>query len=74
MIFLSGTQDKPADAIGEMNIELSDFCCRRKAEEIFQEIRDKSAELPGIKVINQENRRRSPNRYGYSIGSPLIGL
>ena len=49
--FLSGTQEKPADAIGEMNLELSDFCCRRKAEEIFQEIRDKSAELPGIKVI-----------------------
>ena len=49
--FLSGTQDKPSDAIGEMNLELSDFCCRRKAEEIFQEIRDKSAELPGIKVI-----------------------
>jgi multidrug efflux pump len=47
---LGGVQDKPADVIGELNIELADFCCRRKAEDIFAEIRERTASLPGIKV------------------------
>eukprot|EP00873_Tetraselmis_striata_P021492 jgi/Tetstr1/441756/TSEL_029977.t1 len=42
--------DKPADVIGELNIELADYCCRRKAEDIFAEIRERTAALPGIKV------------------------
>ncbi|SDU15049.1 efflux RND transporter permease subunit [Stappia sp. ES.058] len=47
---LGGVQDKPADVIGELNIELADFCCRRKAEDIFAEIRTRTASLPGIRV------------------------
>lgn len=47
---LGGVQDKPADVIGELNIELADYCCRRKAEDIFAEIRERTAPLPGIKV------------------------
>ncbi len=47
---LGGVQDKPADVIGEMMIELDDYCCRRTAKEIFAEIRDKVAPLPGIIV------------------------
>ncbi|WP_428696481.1 efflux RND transporter permease subunit [Stappia sp.] len=47
---LGGAQDKPADVIAELNIELADFCCRRKAEDIFAEIRERTAPLPGIKV------------------------
>ena len=43
-------QPLPADVIGELNIELADYCCRRKAEDIFAEIRERTAMLPGIKV------------------------
>ncbi|EFL90627.1 efflux RND transporter permease subunit [Ahrensia sp. R2A130] len=47
---IGGVQDKPADVVGELQIELNDFCCRRMATEIFAEIRDKTAALPGVKV------------------------
>lgn len=47
---LGGVQDKPADVIGELQLELADFCCRREAKQIFAEIRDRTASLPGIKV------------------------
>ena len=47
---IGGVQDKPADVIGELQLELADFCCRRKAKEIFAEIRERTAPLPGIKV------------------------
>ncbi|MEO0545382.1 MAG: efflux RND transporter permease subunit [Pseudomonadota bacterium] len=47
---LGGVQDKPADVIGELQIEMADFCCRRLAVDIFQEIREKTANIPGIKV------------------------
>ncbi|TYC63377.1 efflux RND transporter permease subunit [Rhodobacterales bacterium] len=43
-------QDKPADVMGEINIELADFCCRRVAKEIFADIRQATADIPGIKV------------------------
>ncbi|KZM47805.1 efflux RND transporter permease subunit [Labrenzia sp. OB1] len=43
-------QDKPADVMGEINIELADFCCRRVAKEIFADIRTQTADIPGIKV------------------------
>jgi len=43
-------QDKPADVMGEINIELADFCCRRVAKEIFADIRAATADIPGIKV------------------------
>ena len=48
--FIGGVQDKPADVIGEMTLELAKYCCRRKAVDIFAEIRDRTASLPGIKV------------------------
>ncbi|WP_417673596.1 efflux RND transporter permease subunit [Roseibium sp.] len=47
---LGGVQDKPADVIGELQLELADFCCRREAKQIFAEIRERTAPLPGIKV------------------------
>lgn len=47
---LGGVEDKPADVIGELNVELADYCCRRKAVDIFAEIRERTASLAGIKV------------------------
>ena len=47
---LSSDSSRPSDAIGSLAIELSDYCCRRPAEEIFTEIRDKTAKYPGILV------------------------
>lgn len=47
---IGGVQDKPDDVIGEMMLELSDYCCRPKAAQIFAEIRERTALLPGIKV------------------------
>lgn len=46
----AGVQDKPNDVIGDMMIELSDYCCRRKAEDIFAEIRERTAPIAGIIV------------------------
>jgi len=42
-----GVQDRPNDSIGELMIELKDYCCRRKAEEIFAEIRERTAPIAG---------------------------
>jgi multidrug efflux pump len=47
---VAGIQDKPADVVGELQIELADYCCRRKAVEIFEDIRTSTADIPGIKV------------------------
>lgn len=47
---LGGIQDKPNDVIGDMMVELEDYCCRRKAEDIFAEIRERVGPLPGIIV------------------------
>ncbi|GGB42740.1 hypothetical protein GCM10011316_13320 [Roseibium aquae] len=47
---IGGVQDKPADVIGELQIELSDYCCRREYREIAADIRNLTAPLPGIKV------------------------
>ncbi|MEP1930945.1 MAG: efflux RND transporter permease subunit [Roseibium sp.] len=48
--FIGGVQDKPADVIGELSLELAKYCCRRKAVDIFAEIRDRTADIPGVKV------------------------
>ncbi len=48
--FIGGVQDKPDDVIGEMSMELAKYCCRRKAAEIFAEIRERTKSIPGIKV------------------------
>ncbi|MEO1398083.1 MAG: efflux RND transporter permease subunit, partial [Pseudomonadota bacterium] len=47
---IGGVQDKPADVIGELQIEMADFCCRRLAVDIFKEVREKTAGIPGVKV------------------------
>lgn len=47
---MDGTQDKPADTIAVFQIELADFDKRRKAAEIFQEIRDRVAGIAGVRV------------------------
>ncbi|WP_026380718.1 efflux RND transporter permease subunit [Afifella pfennigii] len=47
---LGGAQDKPADLIGEINIELIDFAERRPWREIEAELRQRTADLAGIKV------------------------
>jgi multidrug efflux pump len=45
---IDGVQDKPVDLIGQLMLELEDFCCRRPAQEIFAEIRERTAPLAGI--------------------------
>ena len=47
---IGGVEDKPVDTVGELSLEFEDYCCRRKAVEIFAEIREKTANMPGIKV------------------------
>jgi multidrug efflux pump len=49
-IDLAAPQDMPADVVATMQIELADFNKRRKAAEIFEEIRQRTADIPGIKV------------------------
>ena len=45
-----GGRDKPSDAIATLQIELADFDKRRRASEIFQEIRDRTANIAGIHI------------------------
>ena len=45
-----GAQDLPADMIGQLQIELADFADRRRAEDIFADIREAVAGIPGMKV------------------------
>ena len=44
------SQDKPVDQIGQMIIEFDDYCCRRKADDIFAEVRQRLAPIPGIRA------------------------
>lgn len=46
----SQPQDLPADVVGQITIELADYSTRRKAVEIFAEIRERTANIPGIKI------------------------
>ncbi len=43
-------QDKPADTIGQITLELENFNDRRVAEEIFTDIRASVADIAGIRV------------------------
>ena len=43
-----GMQDQPADLVGRMMLELEDYCCRRPAQEIFAEIRERTEAIGGI--------------------------
>ncbi|MEM7067818.1 MAG: efflux RND transporter permease subunit [Pseudomonadota bacterium] len=49
-INVSAPQDVPADVIATGTIELEDYSVRRKAVEIFEEIRQRTANIAGIKV------------------------
>ncbi len=46
----TGVSDAPADQIGQFTIELADFKTRRPGDDILEEIRQRTANLPGIKV------------------------
>jgi len=50
VVKLDGSLDKPADVVATMQMELADFKYRRKAVEIFDEIRERTSAIPGIKV------------------------
>ncbi len=45
--------DRPADIIGQMQVELVKYCCRRKAVEIFKDIRERT-NFAGIKTEVRE--------------------
>ena len=47
---VAAPQDAPTDAIATMQIELADYSTRRRAVEIFQEIKTRTAPMAGIKV------------------------
>lgn len=47
---MDGGDDKPADVIGSISLELADYCCRPLAKDVFAEIRQRTAPIPGIKV------------------------
>ncbi|SNY93049.1 multidrug efflux pump [Cohaesibacter sp. ES.047] len=47
---IGGGGSKPVDAIGTLNLELDDYCCRRPSKEIFAEIRQRTADIPGIRI------------------------
>lgn len=51
---MMGVQDKPADVIAQINLEFSDYCCRRNWKQISAEIRERTASLPGIFVETRE--------------------
>ena len=55
-----GGGNKPSDAIGTINLELSDFCCRRTAKEIFAEIRERTSQFPGIRVSVSKTEEGPP--------------
>ena len=46
----SQPQDLPADVVGRITIELADYSERRRAVDIFAEIRERTANIPGIKI------------------------
>ena len=47
---IGASQDTPPDVIGTLNLELADYCCRRKWEDIAAEIRARTADIPAIRV------------------------
>ena len=57
---LGGGQDKPSDAVATFQIELADFDKRRKAADIFQEIRDRTANIAGVRVEVRKKEEGPP--------------
>ncbi|MDD7908955.1 efflux RND transporter permease subunit [Pseudovibrio exalbescens] len=45
-----GGSDIPVDLIGRLDLEFTDFCCRRTSVEIFEDIRKQTSSLAGIRV------------------------
>ena len=45
-----GMSDAPPDVIAQLNLELSDYCCRARAREIFERITGQTSQLAGINV------------------------
>lgn len=52
--------DLAEDVIGQIQIELADWNARRKAEEILQEIRDRTSGIAGIQVETRESEGGPP--------------
>ncbi len=53
-------QDLPKDQIGMISIELAPYKTRRKGEVILQEIRDRTAPLPGVRIEVQKREEGPP--------------
>ena len=53
--------DRPADVIGEIQMELVDFAQRRRAEAIFADIRAGVAPIAGVKLEIQEKEGGPPD-------------
>ncbi|MCV6576075.1 MAG: efflux RND transporter permease subunit [Cohaesibacter sp.] len=49
-----GSNNKPNDTIGTLSMELNDYAVRRKANDIFADIRQKAALIPGIRTEIQK--------------------
>ncbi len=47
---LAAPQDQPADVVATMQIELADYSVRRRAVEIFDDIRKRTASIAGIRI------------------------
>ena len=54
-----GGQDRPVDLIGQLILEPADYNLRRKGKVILEEIRKKTADIPGI-VIEVRKREEGP--------------
>ncbi len=54
-----GGQDRPVDMIGQLILEPADFNMRRKGKVILEEIRRKTADIPGI-VVEVRKREDGP--------------
>ncbi|MEM8628060.1 MAG: efflux RND transporter permease subunit, partial [Pseudomonadota bacterium] len=46
----SGATDAPADRIGQLTLELGDYATRRKGKVILADVRDRLADIPGIRT------------------------
>ncbi|OKL43047.1 efflux RND transporter permease subunit [Pseudovibrio exalbescens] len=55
-----GGSDIPVDLIGRLDLELTDFCCRRKAIDIFEDIRTQTSSLAGIRVETRKKEDGPP--------------
>lgn len=61
----AGEQDGPPDLIGQIGVEFTDWDTRRPASAVMQEIRDRTADLPGIQVEVRKQEAGPP------VGKPV---